>query len=228
MGKRDGRGRSPTPEKPLKSQRRETVRPPVPSGFQCHVCLSAHWTIDCPRIAADPSKYPHINRRTGCYQCGRAGHSALACPVRRYSCNSCGGMHDTPQCPFSYKPQEWHEFFDPVRKRRFYCSPAKPLESTWTLPSKLDDILWFCETCSFLLPLKVVQVCVQCHAKRPKEVIAPPPQAEDTVDKDAASSPGSSSSRPKNDTEIAGEVVSPTHQSAVAETASAEVPAPTA
>ena len=148
---------------------RDVVPPPVPTGFRCHICDSSHWTVDCPRVRANPSKYASVDVRHGCFQCGQRGHPSSKCTVKKFKCSECGALHDTVQCPYSYEAVEWHEFFDSTRQRVFFVNAAKLTQIVWDTPNKLDTVLWHCNTCSLLIP-DAVPECVNCHASRPVNV----------------------------------------------------------
>lgn len=161
-------------------QSRSNRPPPVPSSFQCHVCEGNHWTVHCPRVLRDPHKYPRVHEN-GCYQCGRFGHRGKTCTVRRYRCNDCGGMHDTKECIYLYKPKQWHEFYDPIHQKVFYVNVETNVPQ-WAVPYHLDIVLWHCDRCKLLIPddQDRINECVQCHDARPKSIYT----EEDYLDSD--------------------------------------------
>lgn len=166
----------------------------VPSSFQCHVCNENHWTVKCPKLLRDPNKFPRFHLG-GCYQCGRLGHRGNNCTVRRYRCADCGGMHDTKECIFSYKPKEWHEFFDPIRQKVFYVE-ALTKETQWATPYHMDIVFWHCDRCKILIPSDTDEVneCVLCHDERPKSVFLPEDYEENSSEEEDGDGEGEGNS----------------------------------
>ncbi|RNF07051.1 hypothetical protein TraAM80_03685 [Trypanosoma rangeli] len=148
-----------------KKQRREVNPPAVPASFACHICTKNHWTVACPRLQRNPDEFPLMDRKKGCWKCAQRGHPSAQCPVKKYHCADCGGLHDTRDCEFDHKSEEWHEFYDPNTQHVFY-SHSETREVQWTPPThRLDVVLWFCPNCNILLPTTVPE-CVTCHAPR--------------------------------------------------------------
>jgi hypothetical protein len=175
------------------------TRPPVPAGFRCHICEGLHWTVACPRVLLRPSKYPSVDIRHGCEQCGQRGHLSAKCTVKKFKCSECGALHDTEECPYSYKPIEWHQFFDASRQRLFYVKAEDSAQQgVWAAPKRLDVIFWHCDACLLLIPDAVAE-CVGCHAARPQNMIKLPPQPAErsTVDADKAPTPEEVSENPE-------------------------------
>ena len=152
-------------------------RPPCPPSFACHVCDGNHWTIECLRVRNNPQKYPKIDLRHGCWQCGGSGHEVKKCPVKRHRCTECGAYHDTPGCPYTHTAQEWHEFFDEEKKHVFYCNSTSQAVQ-WEPPHALDVVMWYCSACNHLLPASVSE-CVSCHKQRP---VSQPLSSDDETD----------------------------------------------
>lgn len=165
-------------------QRKEVNPPAVPASFICHICAKNHWTVACPRLRQSPNDYPLMDRKKGCWKCAQRGHSSSQCPVKKYRCNDCGGIHDTRDCEFDHKSEEWHEFYDPITEHVFY-SHSETHEVQWTPPThRLDVVLWFCQNCSILLPTSVSE-CVKCHALR-KESRDSSASASSSLDSDSS------------------------------------------
>ncbi|CCW60712.1 unnamed protein product [Phytomonas sp. EM1] len=162
------------------------VPPPRPSPrVFCHICVQNHWTVECPRLRAHPEDHPLMDRKRGCWKCAQRGHTAEQCPMRKFLCRECGGVHDTKECAFDYVGKEWHEFFDPVTRHLFYTN-AEDTEAQWLAPThELDVVLWLCPHCQVMIPSKY-QECVQCHRVRP--------QSAPTDDDESSSSSASDSS----------------------------------
>ncbi|AAZ10749.1 WW domain containing protein, putative [Trypanosoma equiperdum] len=161
--------------------------PAVHASFACHICSKNHWTVSCPRLRLSPRDYPLMDREKGCWKCAQRGHSSAQCQVKKYRCSDCGGLHDTRDCEFDHKSEEWHEFFDSTTQHVFYCN-SETGEVQWTPPThKLDVVLWFCSNCSILLPTSVPE-CVKCRVPRPHSKVS-----------DAASSSSSSVSESGSD-----------------------------
>ncbi|KAG8349010.1 hypothetical protein TRVL_00169 [Trypanosoma vivax] len=179
MSKRE---RSATPKKKAKRRKRGGRRvrqkkrgdnppPVVPSSFACHICTKNHWTVSCPRLLNAPGAFPHMDPKKGCWRCAQRGHSSIQCPVKKHRCSDCGGIHDTRDCEFDHKSEEWHEFYDTVTRHVFYCN-SETREVQWMPPShRLDVVLWYCTACSVLLPTAVPE-CVKCHVPRPESQIS--------------------------------------------------------
>nr|CCC90029.1 conserved hypothetical protein [Trypanosoma congolense IL3000] len=143
----------------------------VPSSFACHICTKNHWTVDCPRLRHAPNEFPLMDRKRGCWKCAQRGHSSPQCTVKKYRCVDCGGLHDTRDCEFDHRSEEWHEFFDTKTQHVFYCN-SETKEVRWTPPPhRLDVVLWFCAGCKILLPATIPE-CVKCHAPRPQSKLS--------------------------------------------------------
>mmetsp|Transcript_13051 Transcript_13051/g.14981 ORF Transcript_13051/g.14981 Transcript_13051/m.14981 type:complete len:271 (+) Transcript_13051:54-866(+) len=177
-------------------------RPECPPTFRCHQCEGNHWTIDCPRIRREPHRFPKVDVQHGCFQCGQRGHTMNKCFVVREKCKACGGSHATSSCPFTYIPQEWHEFYDPTRQRVFFCLSTDPLQvPTWNVPpNHLDVILWYCDACKVLLP-DTLKECVKCHALRPVNVMHSSDEEEENEEHDSSSDEEEGSSSDNDDGE---------------------------
>ncbi|PWV11026.1 hypothetical protein C3747_63g64 [Trypanosoma cruzi] len=166
-----------------KKQKGEVILPSAPASFVCHICTKNHWTVACPRLERNPEQYPLMDRKRGCWKCAQRGHPSAQCPVKKYRCADCGGIHDTRDCEFDHKSEEWHEFYDPITQHVFY-SHSETHEVQWTPPThRLDVVLWFCPNCNILMPTSVPE-CVKCHA----------PRMESKISSDSSSSESSSSS----------------------------------
>ena len=147
------------------SGRRYPERPP--HGTFCHACKRPnHWTVECEIVVNDPARFPHINTRDGCPICGKVGHKYTRCDGIKFSCRSCGDLHDTRVCPFDYTPVEFHEFFDEEKGFPYYfCTTTKKIEWVYTGKPSLDVLLWHCDECKLLIRDNVEE-CVLCHGRR--------------------------------------------------------------
>ncbi|KAH9577266.1 hypothetical protein LSM04_001499 [Trypanosoma melophagium] len=154
-------------------QRNDVTPPSVPASFACHICTKNHWTVNCPRLRQSPQEFPLLDKKKGCWKCAQRGHPSSQCPVKKYRCADCGGLHDTRDCEFDHKSEEWHEFYDPITEHVFYTH-SETQEVQWTPPThRLDVVLWFCSNCKILLT-NTIQECVKCHMPRPESKVTPP------------------------------------------------------
>lgn len=164
-----------------------------PQDTPCQICKKKnHWTIECDSIERDPSRYPDIDRRNGCPICGKVGHRWNRCHNVKYSCESCGDLHASRECPYNYEPVEYHEFFDEAKGHPFfYCCKDKSI--SWAYKGKkLDKLLWHCNACRVLLPTEVPE-CVICHAPRMRKAKDPKVgAAASTKERPAAAERGTS------------------------------------
>ncbi|KEG12285.1 hypothetical protein DQ04_01831030 [Trypanosoma grayi] len=176
-----------------KKRRSEVNLQSVPPSFLCHICTKNHWTISCPQLWQNPQDYPLMDKRKGCRKCAQRGHLSSQCPVKKYRCADCGGLHDTRDCEFDHKSEEWHEFYDPVTQHVYYAH-SETQEVRWTPPAHwLDVVLWFCSNCRVLMPTTLPE-CVKCHAPRMESRVS-------NVSSPSSSSSSATSSSSGNDDE---------------------------
>ncbi|EPY17720.1 hypothetical protein STCU_10452 [Strigomonas culicis] len=108
-----------------------------------------------------------MDAQKGCCQCGQRGHRVADCTRHKYHCRECGGVHDTKDCVYNHKAEEWHEFLDPLSRHVFYVNYADPKEVQWNPPShEIDIVLWYCPSCQLMIPAEYNE-CLKCHAPRP-------------------------------------------------------------
>ncbi|CAD2214891.1 hypothetical protein ADEAN_000234400 [Angomonas deanei] len=164
--------------------------PPVTRNVICHICERNHWTVECRKLYDNPDQYPYLDRKRGCFKCGKRGHDLVDCREERYRCKECGGVHKTKDCYFDHVPEEWHEFFDVHTRHVYYVNSANNKEVSWEPPAhELDEIYWYCSVCQLMIPNKYNE-CLKCHKARP--VTAADISSSDSSDDDSSNGDGDS------------------------------------